>query len=96
MARVLMTDALKPRAVDTLQFTKQAVAAGFTQQQAEFQAEKIAAVEETLVTKEYFKQEIRFVEQRLASRITKATWSIIVGVPSLMTFCSTVAKLFLS
>lgn len=51
---------------DTLQYTKQAIAAGFTQQQAEFQAEKMAElVSDTLVTKSYFKTEITALEKGL-------------------------------
>jgi hypothetical protein len=80
---------------DTLQYTKQAVAAGFTQQQAEFQAEKMAElVGDTLVTKSYFKTELTLMEKglkhemslmenRLISSIHKMMLSSLLGIPAI-------------
>jgi hypothetical protein len=82
--------------LDTLQYTKQAIAAGFTQQQAEFQAEKMAElVNDTLVTKSYFKTEITSLEKSLRYEITvsehrvlgainKGVLSLLVGIPAIV------------
>ena len=66
---------------DTLQFAKRAEKAGFTQQQAEFQAEEIAQIISTeLVTKrdlsdtrDDIKKEIRSLKQEMDSMANKLT-----------------------
>lgn len=51
---------------DTLKYTKRAIAAGFTPQQAEFQAEELATViNESLVTKDYLDSKLDSLENRL-------------------------------
>lgn len=79
---------------DTLRYTKEAVAAGFTQKQAEFQAEKMAElINDSLVTKDYFKQEILHMENRIVRFIHKRSWAIIVGVPAMITLLNQLYKL---
>jgi hypothetical protein len=56
---------------DTLQYTKEAVEAGFTREQAEFQAEKMGElIGGTLVTKNYFKTEMGLNEKTFRHELT--------------------------
>lgn len=70
---------------DTLKYTKEAVAAGFSQQQAEFQAEKMAElVNDTLVTKDYLKNELTHMEHRILRFVNKTGWIIVTGIPTIL------------
>ncbi len=74
---------------DTLKYTKDAIAAGFTREQAEFQAEKMAElINDSLVTKDYFKHEITHMENRIIKFIHKMSWGVIVGIPAVLTLLS--------
>jgi hypothetical protein len=58
-------------AFDTLQFAKKAEQAGFTKQQAEFQAEALAEIfNEKMATKGDLKKEIRDSEERIIAKLT--------------------------
>lgn len=94
---------------DTLQYAKEAVAVGFTQQQAEFQAEKMAQfIGDTLVTKDYFKSELINLEKSLKHEIAildknikndttalmhKMTWMIMTGMPVILSLLGFVFKM---
>ena len=79
---------------DTLKYSKEAVDAGFTQKQAEFQAEKMAElINDSLVTKDYFKREIGDMESRIVRFIHKTSWAVIVGIPALLTLLNQLYKL---
>jgi hypothetical protein len=58
---------------DTLEYVKGAKKAGFTEQQAEYQAEQIAIVanviESDLVTKDYLRKEFINFEQRILIKL---------------------------
>lgn len=70
---------------DTLQFTKRAISAGFSQRQAEFQAEEMAIIiNETLVTKLFLKQELSGLESRLQSFQFKMAWTLLGGVATII------------
>lgn len=75
---------------DTLQYTKKAVSAGYTQAEAEFQAEGMAdLIDQKLVTKEYFKYELALLEKNLShsidQKLNKMTWALLGGIPTVMT-----------
>lgn len=67
---------------DTLYYTKRAVKAGFTQEQAE---ELVYIIHDTLVTKVYLEHELNAFEERLKSFQIKILTGILAGVPSIIT-----------
>lgn len=67
---------------DTLSYTKRAIKAGFTQEQAE---EIVALIHDTLITKDDLAQELLRFEERLKKLLIKILMSILAGVPSIIT-----------
>ena len=77
---------------DTLKYTKRALAAGFSQQQAEFQAEELATIiNDSLVTKDYFNTELH---RQLTDLEIRLTWRIIGSMAVLLTMAQVVGHFF--
>lgn len=76
---------------DTLQFAKRALAAGFTQKQAEFQAEEIAnLLDDALVTKTTLKQELSNSEHRMQTYHNRLSWQMLGAAATLITISQAV------
>ena len=77
---------------DTLKYTKRAVAAGLSQQAAEFHAEELATViNDSLVTKDFFKAELH---REITELKFDMTWRILGGIALLLTLSQVVGHFF--
>jgi hypothetical protein len=92
MALTLTRDKPMPILFDTLSYSKRAQQAGYTVQQAEFQAQEFAKLlDDTLVTKAdlkhemtALKHEIIALESRMQSFQYKMTWTLLGGVTTVI------------
>ena len=77
---------------DTLKFTKRAIKAGLTQQQAEFHAEELATViNDSLVTKDYLDAKLK---EQLSSFENRLIWKLIGIIGFMLSISQTVGHFF--
>lgn len=77
---------------DTLKYTKRAKAAGFTEQQAEFQAEELATViNDSLVTKDYLDSKLK---EQLSAFENRLIWKLIGIIGFMLSISQTVGHFF--
>jgi hypothetical protein len=84
---------------DTLKYTKRAVAAGLSQEAAEFHAEELATVvNDSLVTKEYLNTRLESTENKIDKKISELkfdlTWRILGGMVLISAMFKTVEHFF--